>query len=946
MTLFIRLALVAALALSWGCKGKNTGDADEDAPGDVEDEDAQADLPGDVVDEDGADDVVDDDGGLPPPELLYCHACVWDSDCGPMGECALLDDGKMSCLPACTDECPTGATCVERRDGVMRCAPNDSRCLWSALGADCPSWGCEDPVGSDGFCTHECVSRADCEAGYNRCADRGDGTLVCLEDLPSPFERCGVTEHADGFGSPCTSSPCSDTSFVCTDTIDTALPSFCTQSCTSDTDCGTGGLCVALQGTDGSTRYCVPDECSCLGIVPGSMIDTGLEATGLTRCDLGWKKDEVTPAEPTFRHDRFRLPWFDDVHYDWLRGGVPFAEEAETRLDTSISAGYADVIVEAAEYGGHPIAGGTVSYTPAATDPLAEAVAAVVEAAGGTADLAAYRTDASDVPADLQDAAALVLLAAADAITARDRAVEGTIGDDDSEMQAYFNWTPDFVLPVAGAGLTATNPRTQALLIDDFGYEELYQAGYQVARAVEQADFGSISVGSTTFTFDQPTPAGRVLISDAADTTYEGALADEDILLVIDAGGNDTYRIHAGGNRSIDNPVSIAIDLDGTDLWAYVEVPDPGDTGRLVSDDGGRVSSTQPISISNRARQGAGRMGVGMLFDLGGDSDTYQSLRMSQGFGSLGVGLLWDDGGDDDYLCEAGCQGSAIWGLGILVDRGTGQDDYSAYHVSQGFAYVGAVGILHDEDGPDSYICNQDDVLYPSAQHSGSNATLGQGFGFGRRADIAYGGDGVFMSGGLGILRDLAGDDTYEAAIMAQGTGYWFGLGALLDGAGNDTYHGRWYVLGAGAHYANGLLHDAGGNDNYNEYEDTRLNVTLGGGHDFSNAFLIDDSGDDVYYSPNLSLGAGNDNGFGLFLDRMGTDAYQCSSNFSFGNAVAVRFTPLSVGIFLDSEGTDTYTRPDTTLTVNDSLWTQTRSGASVEHGVGVDVDTAGVPGI
>jgi hypothetical protein len=59
-----------------------------------------------------------------------------------------------------------------------------------------------------------------------------------------------------------------------------------------------------------------------------------------------------------------------------------------------------------------------------------------------------------------------------------------------------------------------------------------------------------------------------------------------------------------------------------------------------------------------------------------------------------------------------------------------------------------------------------------------------------------------------------------------------------------------------------------------------------------------------------------------------------------------VRFLPPSVGVFLDAEGTDTYTRPDTTLTVNDSLWLQTRSGASVEHGVGVDVDTAGVPGL
>src|SRR6185369_10996939 len=91
-----------------------------------------------------------------------------------------------------------------------------------------------------------------------------------------------------------------------------------------------------------------------------------------------------------------------------------------------------------------------------------------------------------------------------------------------------------------------------------------------------------------------------------------------------------------------------------------------------------------PFSLSETPRQGAARLGYGMLFDLGPEADHYRSLRMSQGFGSAGVGVLYDAGGDDTY---------------------------EAYTESQGFAYVRGIGILYDTAGADKYLADNGDPM-------------------------------------------------------------------------------------------------------------------------------------------------------------------------------------------------------------------------------------------
>jgi hypothetical protein len=204
---------------------------------------------------------------------------------------------------------------------------------------------------------------------------------------------------------------------------------------------------------------------------------------------------------------------------------------------------------------------------------------------------------------------------------------------------------------------------------------------------------------------------------------------------------------------------------------------------------------------------------------------------------------------------------------------------------------------------------------------------------------------GVPMSGGLGVLRDATGDDTYTTGIFGQGTGYWFGTGLLLEGAGADHYDGWWYVHGSAAHFAVAALLDDAGGDTYQVAMpgDPARNTSVGVGHDFSIGWLVDRDGDDIYHAPNLSLGAGNAAGFGFFLDLAGNDTYTATSDFSFGNASietpgdTLRIAAGTIGLFVDRGGTDGYTRPTPAPIAENTTWTQTTHPGMGEHAGGVD---------
>ena len=923
---------LGALAIGIGC-----GDDDGGAPADGG-TDAPIDAPSPAPDAgfDGG-----TDAGPPPPPL--CAICRRDTDCIEGGLCLVLDGGERGCgLPCGGDEDCTGlpydAACEEEVPGLpFQCRPRGGSCTTAEPGTGCDGDAacggrydrCIDPDGLGGRCTTECGVDADCPLGMRRCADTADGR-VCVPDPLPAGERCEALA----------------------DVMEIAR-------CEADGSCPAGGVCagtgalrLCLPAPTGSledpcppfthvvdvggTAACAPDGCDCLFDVPGSLFDEALGLVGRTRCDLHFDSAVVDGFIPEVSHDPFRLTFTDRLWGDWP-AAVPFAEGVALGLDDAGATAQPirALLFEAAQYADLRETGGTV-----VVDDLGEAIARLVVETGGTADRAAIDAEVATLDPALAAKIAQIVEELRRAHQLREEAL-ALYGPED-RARLYDGASGIFLGSLDDLDIRRSDLR--GALLGDVDVQRLVSAAGNVAAAIDDADLASFTGATGDLTVD--TPLGRIAVrGGTTDHTY----ADDEwsrTLLLVDLHGGDTYRFPAGATTGPEHGLAIVIDVRGIDDYGYDVVPVPADTGppghvRLPSDAAGRRAPPAgatfgPSSQSTVSRQGAGRLGVGMLIDLGAEGDQYRSHRMSQGYGALGVGILYDAGGSDVYHGEAAVQGAAGFGIGILADR-DGHDRYLAYSESQGFAYARAVGVLWDRAGDDEYLLHPTDVLYWSPQDpGGSNSSLGQGMGFGRRGDA----DLIYMSGGLGVLRDATGTDRYTAGIFAQASGYWFGTGLLIDSSGNDRYDAQWYAQSGSAHFAISVLLDTAGNDVYNETA-RRMNVTLGGGHDFSIAWMIDRAGDDTYYAPSLSVGAGNDEGAGIFADAAGTDTYDGTSDFAFGNAHAsgdaFRIMSPTLGLFMDADGADTYTDPMTPPPANDTTWTQSHTGGASEQGAGVD---------
>ncbi len=466
----------------------------------------------------------------------------------------------------------------------------------------------------------------------------------------------------------------------------------------------------------------------------------------------------------------------------------------------------------------------------------------------------------------------------------------------------------------------------------------LYQGAARLARAVDDAGYEELGEtgGRLPAEFEcvVSTRLGKVVLRGDESHVYD---AEEDprlagpLLLVVDTGGDDDYRIPAGATSSPDHAVAVHVDLGGDDRYGYREAS-VGDRVAAADADGRyHGEGAGPLSLSTVGRQGSGRLGYGYLIDLGGGDDEYHSLRMSQGFAALGVGLLWDDDGDDRYESETASQGASLVGLGILFDGG-GSDSYRAFMMAQGFGGVSSYGLLYDAAGADSYELVVDEpVMLGSHQTEGeSNVSLGQGVGMGWRDD-----DGErHLSGGIGILRDLGGDDAFVGGTFAQGAGYWMGFGILADGAGNDAYDSVFYGNGAAAHFALAAFLDTDGDDTYGAAGIGEQSI-YGLGHDYAVGVFVDDAGDDRYRAPIWSLGASTCRSFGLFVDNGGRDEYTSPAETSLGAAgdTCDDAVARSVGLFLDAGGDDTYAARGE----NGQWWVQAVVPGRSWHGAGID---------
>ncbi len=694
-------------------------------------------------------------------------------------------------------------------------------------------------------------------------------------------------------------------------------------------------------------------------------LDAALLAGGLaSRCLVQLRDADVAKSgwPSAMLVDAHRLPDFTPLYHGPLR--LPsYARDLESSLASAVASTspVAKALATLSSRRGHALVDACFElgpFAPAAGDatPLATAILTLDDHRGQPGDEAALRAAAASVPLDLQARLAKIVGALSLAADAVDDALAPAITG--STDRAFLSHAASLYYP-GGTPLTLDAAHVAKLDAVDLG--KISEAAALLAATIERADLASVP-DATFPAFEVDTPLGAIVVHDASPDTYAKGGPADGALLLVDLGGDDTYEVPAGASDA-KHPVSVAIDVRGSDHWGYKSIADAHDTGLLPSDAApGRYASAKtpdqdygPVTLSKTPRQGSGNAGIGLLFDLGHEGDTYRSLAASQGFGAMGVGVLFDAGGDDDYGAEAAAQGSATFGIGLLLDE-AGNDHYASFTLSQGFGGAEGVGALLDADGDDVYFCDPGDPasgghpLYFSPQLPGKgNSSMSQGAAQGRRPASAS--DVAYMAGGLGVLRDSRGKDRYTGSVFAQGAGYWQGLGMLLDGGTDaDKYDALWYVQGAAAHFSLALFTDEGGDDRYDTTFDPAA-TSIGVGHDFSAAIHVDLGGNDVYHAPGLSLGSGNINGIGLFANVGGDDTYVAAGDPTLGAGNYSAEAPFgdprqdapTIGIFVDSAGSDTYTVAGLARMLESSTWSYEPQPypapqvVTTEHGCGAD---------
>lgn len=373
----------------------------------------------------------------------------------------------------------------------------------------------------------------------------------------------------------------------------------------------------------------------------------------------------------------------------------------------------------------------------------------------------------------------------------------------------------------------------------------------------------------------QQTSYGLLVIGGHGPNTYD---LDKGAALIIDLGGNDTYRGLIGASPNSDLGNSVVIDLSGNDLY-------------------------QPAALG----LATGRAGIGIVIDLSGD-DTYRLAPGSGGAGFAGLGILYDGEGQDVYEGSRFTQGAAFGGFGLLVDR-AGNDRYTSFGYALGFGGPLGVGALIDVSGNDSYECGG---KYPSAYNEtdAPNASphdpgfqydcFGLGAGAGLRVFSKQPAQRAqSLAGGWGLLIDLSGRDRYRSANFSQGHGYFFGLGVKLDVSGDDEHQAARYGLGTAAHFGVGLSLDYQGKDRYGSKGPFYAGGTAWDG---SVALAVDGGPESDFYDLPTSTGLGMADlgGWGLFIEEGGADQYFVGRGLGQG-------ADTSIGAFFDLEGRDDY---------------------------------------
>lgn len=889
------------------------------------------------------------------------------------------DDGE-SCNPL-TGECVAPAEDCNQAgcDRGFICNPDDGEC--ELIGEACTfetRFDCFGPVRkcsasrtrADGVCAVICGDDGDCPAGAPHCTDLYRVGELCVPDGLGGPTTCGNTApEGVGIGRPCGSgvqARCPNDAPTCIERVEPNIPGFCSLSCTTDADCGGNGTCQELRGREG--RFCTPPNCLCLAgsEVPDGETDilqAALDAHDLDRCSFSLDPFSQGFLDPAIPGAPLRPGHVGTLAAQPL-SSMAFGQAIGDELGAAARGQFPvrDAIVAAAARAGYPLESRVPTFpVPDELLPLAEGLRAFTTAAGGQFQQGDIDGDLGAVPGELQDKLAQILFAAAEVVTARQGVVEA-LGLTPEDVAALFAGAPYLFLEPADGIVPPSLDDAEVLAnLTELDLGPLFQASADLAATIENSGLAP-DQAFEAIAVSMDTPAGTIIIGAGGDTTWNQT---EPLAFVLDVSGNDTWTAAAGATSASTQPLGLLIDLGGADNYGYTEVASPRDNEAwLPSDAGDRLdpdlpvqAGHGPISLSDTGRQGSGRLGAGMLFDLGEEADRYASLRMSQGAGILGIGVLFDAGGSDHYACEAFGQGAGLLGIGISIDAGTGSDESRIWHAGQGFGAARGVGITMDVGGVNTWLAEPatgpGDVLYFSFPDRGqSNQNLTQGTGAGLFAPDQRFPDRQALGGGLGVLWDGGGNDNYTAGTVAMGAGIHLGTGILIDTDGTDTYDARYGAAGFGDTVAVGTFLEYGGDDTYLS-QGRVIGGMLGHGRELGAGVFADFGGDDDYRAANASAGVGNGNGAGSFIDLGGTDSHVALSTNTWGYAAGQFENPEdpraslpTYGLFIDA-GTeaDTYTRidledDDPPLVGNDATWTQRADDQSAfELGVGIDGD-------
>ena len=860
---------------------------------------------------------------VPDTDSLRCDACV-GVVCGS-GERCDATSGLCVALPA---PCGVGAACPAQ----AVCATNLWTCV--AAGAACEvttaasTCAADDQVctaiepGVGGTCEPACPSSVvDCPASYPACERlHGLASGVCTSgDLPGA-QRCGrLMPGTQALGRPCGwpgDAGCGATAPLCHDSGSPVAGSFCTRACASDDECPEPGASCLEAPSDPGLRVCVPAACDCAfagdyaGL--GSPFHTLGQLAGVDLCALHEtiESARTSPLLVPYTH-AFRRP---DAGIALHAPLDAWREQARTAQRWATA--YADrAPLELAEL---------LVREALATRERSAALPPLIDEEPGLdvrQELAAWLLSVGPDPlSEAGFAAAAVLPNELAPLLAQLRRFD----------QQYENFVQTF-----GTGTSAGDWASllESFLNDDvltnlqptqrFVFGRLFEMRLLAAewirfhRSVAEVPWDSFS-GLPDFYLEFETRRGLVIFSGTGDDVHD---TTDPVLFAVDFGGDDVWRGGFGGAVGPLYRLSVVIDASGADLWTYHQVGDPRDGELLPADFAGREPVGPPRSRSNRPRQGGAIMGVGAVWDLGEGDDTFESLRLSQGFGLGGIGVLVDESGGGTFRMEGLGQGAGLFGVGLLV-TGDRPSSFEVRYRGQGWGGPGGVGILSAGHGPDGYDApGSPDLTNPWSVVGGVIQQV-QGAGGG------VGAGGLVTSGGLGVLLERGGDDTYRAARGGQGFGIAHGVGLLIDVAGDDEYTGGDWTQGAAARHGSGAVWDGAGDDTWSPISpasSSRAGAATAGG----TALLFDAAGDDSYVLGSRSGAASASAGRAALLDADGNDQYTLlpGATLTLGACEAPEEHVMQIAVFADLAGADVFTSTPPEVG-NNATWLQPGASA------------------